>query len=125
MNELRIDCPMRHENGNCTAAGGFCTAVNDPICEALHNAYNCGYRCAALQMSDVIMKRKIQRHADTNDIWTYYNPEMGNPCGCGSNCYHYEYDGKRVIGVCNACNQDIYEVKPEYVKEYLDNGVWE
>lgn len=33
---------MRHENGNCTVAGGFCTAVNDSICEALHNAYECG-----------------------------------------------------------------------------------
>lgn len=38
----RKDCPMRHENGNCTPAGGFCTAVNDPICTALHNAYECG-----------------------------------------------------------------------------------
>lgn len=38
----RKDCPMRHENGNCTAAGGFCTAVNDPICEALRNAFKCG-----------------------------------------------------------------------------------
>ena len=40
----RKDCPMRHENGNCTVAGGFCTAVNDPICEALHNAFDCGVR---------------------------------------------------------------------------------
>ena len=38
----RRDCPMRHENGNCTAAGGFCTSVNDPVCEALHNAFRCG-----------------------------------------------------------------------------------
>ena len=43
MTDKRIDCPMRHENGNCTVAGGFCTSVNDPICEALHNAYDCGY----------------------------------------------------------------------------------
>ena len=43
MNDLRKDCPMRHpDNGNCTVAGGFCTAVNDPICEALHNAFRCG-----------------------------------------------------------------------------------
>ena len=46
MNGNRKDCPMRHENGNCTVAGGFCTAVNDPVCEALHNAFNCGYRSA-------------------------------------------------------------------------------
>ena len=38
----RGDCPMRDENGNCTVAGGFCTAVNDPTCEALHNAFDCG-----------------------------------------------------------------------------------
>ena len=45
----RKDCKMRHENGNCTVAGGFCTSVNDPICEALHNAYECGYRHSALR----------------------------------------------------------------------------
>ena len=47
-NELRKDCPMRHENGNCLPAGGFCTAVNNPICEALHNAYDAGCRAAFL-----------------------------------------------------------------------------
>ena len=46
MNGNRENCPMRHENGNCTVAGGFCTAVNNPICEALHNAFDCGYRSA-------------------------------------------------------------------------------
>lgn len=40
--ELRKDCPMRHESGNCTPCGGFCTAVNDSICTGLHNAYNLG-----------------------------------------------------------------------------------
>ena len=43
MNDLRKDCQMRHENGNCNVIGGFCTAVNDPICAGLHNAYDCGY----------------------------------------------------------------------------------
>lgn len=41
-NKIRRTCPMRHENGNCLAAGGFCTAVNDEICQALHNAYEAG-----------------------------------------------------------------------------------
>ena len=49
MTNKRKDCPMRHENGNCTVAGGFCTAVNNPICEALHNAFDCGYRSAIRQ----------------------------------------------------------------------------
>ena len=44
MDEWRINCPMRHENGNCLVCGGFCLAVNDAICEALHNAYYKGYR---------------------------------------------------------------------------------
>ena len=49
MTNKRKDCPMRHENGNCTVAGGFCTAVSGPVCEALHNAFNCGYRSAIRQ----------------------------------------------------------------------------
>lgn len=40
--EKRLNCPMRHENGNCLPCGGFCTAVNAPICEALHNAFEHG-----------------------------------------------------------------------------------
>ena len=39
----REDCQMRHENGNCLPCGGFCTAVNDEICNALHNAFDKGY----------------------------------------------------------------------------------
>lgn len=69
-------------------------------------------------------KRLIQRHPDSGNIWTYYTSSKKNPCGCGSNCYHYEFDGTRVVGVCNACQQDVYEVKPEYTQEYLDKGSW-
>lgn len=39
------NCKMRHENGNCLPAGGFCTA-NKNICEALQNAYEMGQRNA-------------------------------------------------------------------------------
>lgn len=43
MDDIRKDCPMRHpDNGNCLPVGGFCTAVNNIICDALHNAYNRG-----------------------------------------------------------------------------------
>ena len=40
---IREDCQMRHENGNCLPIGGFCTAVSDILCEALHQAYDKGY----------------------------------------------------------------------------------
>lgn len=41
--DLRAGCKMRHENGNCLPCGGYCLAVSDGICVALHNAFNCGY----------------------------------------------------------------------------------
>ena len=53
MNGNLGNCPMRHENGNCTVAGGFCTAGNNPICEALRNAFACGYRSALRQQETV------------------------------------------------------------------------
>lgn len=68
--------------------------------------------------------RKIQCHEDDGGIWSYYVSGQMNPCGCGSNCYHYEYDGRRVYGVCNACKKDIYEVVPRYESDYLTKGVW-
>lgn len=68
--------------------------------------------------------RKVQHYADSKGIWCYYDGEENNPCGCGSNCYHYEYDGEKIYGVCNACKTDIYEMKPEYVEEKLKQGVW-
>ena len=57
--DSRKSCPMRHENGNCTVAGGFCTAVNDPICEALHSAFDCGYRSAIRARQEVESKLKV------------------------------------------------------------------
>ena len=32
------ECHMRTALGNCDPIGGFCTSVNEPICEALHKA---------------------------------------------------------------------------------------
>ena len=69
-------------------------------------------------------KRKVQYYEDSNNIWCYYSSDSLNPCGCGSNCYHYEFDGKKIYGVCNACDTDIYEVKDEYVEEKLQQGIW-
>ena len=31
--EVRVNCMNRHENGNCLAVGGFCTAVDDKHCK--------------------------------------------------------------------------------------------
>ena len=64
MDDLRKDCQMRHENGNCTVIGGFCTAVNDPICEGLHSAYDSGYRAAALRAQHERENLKPMTNAD-------------------------------------------------------------
>lgn len=45
--EMRKDCPMRGNLGNCSPVGGFCMdAVSDEICEAVHNAYDHGFHNA-------------------------------------------------------------------------------
>lgn len=69
-------------------------------------------------------KRKTQCYKDDGKVWCYYSSDSLNPCGCGSNCYHYEFDGKKIYGVCNACDTDIYEMKNEFVKEKLKQGIW-
>lgn len=68
MTDKRKDCPMRHENGNCTVAGGFCTAVNDPICEALHNAFDCGYRSALRQQETVTNRNGLNEPLTLDEL---------------------------------------------------------
>lgn len=82
--ELRKDCPMRHENGNCMPAGGFCTAVNNPICEALHNAYDTGRR--AVDVTEVrteaikefvqAIEKRLEHNWDAN--WEVFHSVMGS-----------------------------------------------
>lgn len=69
-------------------------------------------------------KRVKQYYVDSENVWSYFDGERRNPCGCGSNCYHYEYDGEKIYEVCNACKTDLYEMKSEYVEEELERGVW-
>lgn len=87
MNGNRENCPMRHENGNCTVAGGFCTAVNDPICEALHNAFDCGHRSALRQQEHFREAKKMiepltldeLRKMDGEPVWVEFQDGSG---GC-------------------------------------------
>lgn len=51
--EMRKDCPMRGNLGNCSPVGGFCMdAVSDEICEAVHNAYNHGFHDAVRTLKE-------------------------------------------------------------------------
>ena len=89
MDDLRMDCLMRHENGNCTVIGGFCTAVNDSICEGLHSAYDSGYRAAALRANQerenpkpMTNAQKIRGMSDEElaEFLTHINPTNCQDC---------------------------------------------
>ena len=54
-------CRMRHKNGNCLASGGFCTAVNKPICEALHNAYRMGVDNTVTDLAEWLTKKELEQ----------------------------------------------------------------
>ena len=79
------------------------------------------------KMRAIVKQRKTQYYNDNRSgVWCYFIKGEMNPCGCGSNCYHYEQDVNtgKIYGVCNACEEDIYEVKEEYVSEHLEKGIW-
>lgn len=102
--ELRKDCPMRHKNGNCMPAGGFCTAVNDPICEALHNAYDTGKRAA-----DVVEVKhgKWEYDPDGNDwglgAWRCSLCQCKNDnLGMGKHINPYQFAGSKYCPNCGA-----------------------
>lgn len=57
----RENCPMRHENGNCLPCGGFCLAVNDEICEALHNAFQNGRNTVMSEIAQFFAKKNWYR----------------------------------------------------------------
>lgn len=89
----RKDCPMRHENGNCLPCGGFCTAVSDPICEALHNAFEHGkcwakaWETSALAVPVVHAEWISSRFNDNNG----YYEEMCSHCSNWSTAYDKPY----------------------------------
>lgn len=104
MDDLRKDCQMRHENGNCTVIGGFCTAVNDPICEGLHSAYDRGYRAAALRAQQERENPKQITNADR--IRAMSDEELANVIARNAytgacNDFGISYDGK----CCHDCEK--------------------
>jgi len=65
--------------------------------------------------------RKIKlKDGEIESFW--YKGEK-NPCKCGSNLFHKEYEGKHLYGVCNACDRDVYEL--EFKEEYVKNSEWD
>ena len=108
------NCPMRHENGTCLPAGGFCTA-NMNICEALHNAYEMG---KAQLSQEGTTSDTISRKAAIDLCDWYDNPSMREdleklPSAQPERmCYgcRYERHGSVVCDSCSRSFLDRYEV---------------
>ena len=95
--EMRKDCPMRGNLGNCSPVGGFCLdAVSDEICEAVHNAYYCGFHNAL----------KTMKEQEPVLVTETENPFTGLPVThcprCGLVIDRYLY-GRRIEGQINHC----------------------
>lgn len=58
--------------------------------------------------SKLIITKKRKVKLLDGGIHLFIVKGVSNPCECGSKVYHYEDDGKEIIGVCNACDLDIY-----------------
>lgn len=58
--EIRKECPVRHENGNCIPHGGFCTSVRDDFCVVIRNAYETGKTDGVLQVRDMLLQHEEQ-----------------------------------------------------------------
>ena len=95
--------------------------------------YNCWYgngRSFMAEICEIVedeTKRRNKRlvqmldNGETVESYLYIG---GNPCGCGSNCYHLEYDGNEMFTKCNACGIEFGTIKPEYIAEMLNKGKW-
>jgi hypothetical protein len=68
----------------------------------------------------IMNKRKVK--LKDGEVESFWYKENKNPCGCGSNVFHKELEGIRLFGVCNACDEDLYEFS--YEEDYIENSEW-
>ena len=110
---------MRHENGNCTVAGGFCTAVNDPVCEALHNAFNCGYRSAIRQQEHFRdVTKKVEPLTNAQKIRAMSDEELCDLldewwCMGANNDERLSYADERLAWLQQPAEEDAHDERKE------------
>lgn len=119
MSELRKDCPMRHENGNCIPCGGFCMDVNNPICKAVHNAYASGINDevdAVVNDLDVLtgllwrIFEDVPMNPKTEEIETEF---LGFPAGTHREEIWHWFDAKHSKGVAYLLYGEIADARKE------------
>lgn len=95
--EMRKDCPMRGNLGNCSPVGGFCMdAVSDEICEAVHNAYDHGFHDAVRKLRKLKEQEPVEPipPTDESDLW-----RCGNCNHQLFRCTHQRY--------CEMCGRSV------------------
>ena len=86
-------CPMRTHVGNCIIIGGFCTSIQEDICDALHKSFQMGTRSRAKE-GEWILECDAEGEGDN----LYRCSECGRNCGC------QEYD---LPNFCYHCGADM------------------
>lgn len=102
--EMRKDCPMRGNLGNCSPVGGFCMdAVSDEICEAVHNAYEHGFYNAVRMMKEqehsetfIVIDNKTGEEADMYNI-ALHEEWAQHLCYCDMEGWAIEDDGTLLL----------------------------
>ncbi len=90
--EMRKDCPMRGNLGNCSPVGGFCMdAVSDEICEVVHNAYDHGFYNAVKTLKEHGWISVNDRLPNCNGCYLVWRPRFYIDKGMPSICY---FDGQ-------------------------------
>lgn len=91
--EMRKDCPMRGNLGNCSPVGGFCMdAVSDEICEAVHNAYAHGFNNAVRTLKEqeaIVLCKDCKYWLPMNRFNPDFHPGRGQ---CELNCWIRDFD---------------------------------
>ena len=102
--EMRKDCPMRGNLGNCSPVGGFCMdAVSDEICEAVHNAYYHGFY-NALQTLKEQEPKAIEYH---DNPFTVLPVTHCPKCGVSLDRYLHGRQHEGQINYCPKCGQAV------------------
>ena len=125
MRPNRKDCPMRHKNGNCLPAGGFCTAVNDSICEALHNAYECGKSDLIDEYKKFMADKQISEPVK-HGRWEYKGEQKGYFCSvCHSGCLLNMESDWHLSKYCPHCGAYMDTIEQVIGEGHSETKVWE
>ena len=129
-----LRCRFRHEdNGNCTAVGGFCTAVSAAHCQLLREYLDTGLtpkRCAEFAQADAEGRYIVMRDAEQEGVARLRELAEADkdgrvvvlPCKVGDRLY--EVTGRKTISVykVKAIRMELFSLFIEW--DIVEGFVW-